>query len=188
MYCTLSELKAYLGIGSEDDDTLLTDLIERAQAMIESYCGRVFETASDSTRVFDAARDVEGRALVLDADLCQITSITNGDGLVVAANEYVTEPRNDAPYRAIVLKSGADTAWTYDDTPENAISITGRWAYSVSAPADITHACIRLAAYLYRQKDNPADGARVTAEGVVLVASRLPPDVVDVLGRYRRIG
>ena len=35
----------------------------------------------------------------------------------------------------------------------DAISITGRWAWSLTAPPDIAQACARLAAFLYKQRD-----------------------------------
>jgi len=37
---TLTKLKAYLGVGDTDDDTLLENLIDRATAFCESYCDR----------------------------------------------------------------------------------------------------------------------------------------------------
>jgi len=37
---TLTNLKAYLGVGDTDDDTLLENLIDRATAFVESYCDR----------------------------------------------------------------------------------------------------------------------------------------------------
>jgi len=42
---TLANVKEYLGITSTDYDTLLANLILRAQAQIESYCQRTFDSA-----------------------------------------------------------------------------------------------------------------------------------------------
>ncbi|GIV82782.1 MAG: hypothetical protein KatS3mg051_2136 [Anaerolineae bacterium] len=188
-YATLAELKAYLGITGTTDDMLLTDLLVRSQAIIDAATQRTFEATADSTRYLDAVEDVDGRVLWLDrvGDLAQITSITNGDGSSVASSEYVTEPRNQAPYYAIQLKASSSVAWTYSDSPENAIAITGRWAYSVTPPDDIVHACIRLAAYLYRQKDNATDLDRpVIAGNVTLLPAQLPADIQSLLAPYRR--
>lgn len=192
MYTDLATLKSYLGIATAEDDALLTSLITRAQQMIDTAAQRTFEAAADATRRFDAVRDVtsDGQMLFLDDDLCQITTVVNGDGATVSASAYTTEPRRQTPYYALRLKPSAGLAWTYTTDPQNAIQITGRWAYSLSAPADIAHACVRLAAYLYRQKDTQAalgDLPRAAPEGVLLMPARLPHDVAHMLAPYRRL-
>lgn len=188
-YTTNTDLKVYLDIasGTTTDDTLLTTLIARAQAMIDAYCRQTFE-ASDTTRYFDAVCDVDGPLLCLDAPLCAITTVTNGDSTVVASTKYVTEPRNSAPYYALRLKANAGVAWTYTSTPENAIAVVGKWAYSATAPADIVQACTRLAAYLYRQRDNALDLDRtVITGGATILPMRIPADVLTILAPYRRL-
>lgn len=193
-YCTLADVKAYEGIdsGNTSQDSTLTSLMVSAQALIDSSCNRTFEAAADTTRRLDCplpdSDDV--RCLPLDGDLCQITTVTNGDGATVGASNYVTQPRNLTPWYAIELKRTSDTAWTYgDDGPEQAIAITGRWAYSITAPAAIKHACIRLTSWLFRQKDNQAELDRlvVSPDGMVLMPGTLPKDVRDILDRYRRL-
>jgi len=79
-------------------------------------------------------------------------------------------------------------SWTYDEDHENAITIVGKWAYSATAPADITHACTRLAAYLYRQKDNAGDMDRaIVAGNATILPAKLPSDVAEILKPYRRL-
>lgn len=194
-YCELADLKTYLNdITDSRDDALLTDMIAAAQKIIDTYTRRTFEASADTTRRFDAVRDVGSmdngvdRVLWLDHDLCQITSITNGDATTVTTGQYVTEPRNYTPWYAIALRTSANIAWTYDDEPENAIAIVGRWAYSITAPDDIQWACKRLAAYLYRQKDTSSEAERpiMSASGASILPSKLPADVRDVLDRYVR--
>lgn len=187
-YTSASNLKTYLGISEATDDTLLGTLITAAQAMIDAHCRQTFEAAADTTRYFDAVRDVNGSMLYLDAPLCAITTVTNGDGNTVASTKYVTEPRNTTPYYALQLKANAGVAWTYTSTPENAIAIAGKWAYSTTAPADIAQTTIRLAAYLYRQRDNASDLDRaiVGASGIMLPAA-LPKDIQTLLRPYVRL-
>jgi len=188
-YVSAANLKVYLGITETTDDTLLGTLIAAAQAFIDSYCRQTFEASGDTTRTFDPTRDASGRWLYLDAPLAAITSVTNGDGNVVSAGNYITEPRNSTPYRALTLKSNSTVAWTYTTTPENSISIVGKWAYSTSAPADIVQACTRLAAYLYRQKNNSGDLDRPIAIGssAMLLPADLPKDLKALLAPYRRL-
>ena len=42
MYCSASDVKAYLGIAEALDDTLIGQLAARAQAAIGRYCNRTF--------------------------------------------------------------------------------------------------------------------------------------------------
>lgn len=192
-YASVTQLKTLIDIDASEtsDDALLGDLIDRAQAMIEAYTSRIFEATEDTTLTFDARLDVEedgaGRTLYLGySDLCQITSIENGDGSAVV--DYVALPNRATPYYAIKLKESADS-WTYVSDPEDAISITGRWAYSVSPPADIVQACLRLAAWMYRQRDTgaDADATSITAQGVVVQPSAMPRDVMQMLRPYRKV-
>lgn len=189
-YTTAALLKTYLGISAATDDTLLGNLITYAQQMVDIHCRRTFESSANANKTFDAVADVDGPTLYLKSvgDLCAINSITNGDSVAVAANEYVTELRNSTPYYAIRILASADKVWTYTTDPENAITISGKWAYSTSAPNDIVYATTRLAAYLYRQKDNAGDLDRaLLAEGTVLLPTDLPTDVTRILAPYVRL-
>lgn len=188
-YTTVSLLKTYLGATTSNDDTLLTALIARAQAIIDAYCQRTFEASANTSKTFDADRDTDGAWLYLDEDLASINTVTNGDGdVLTASTEYMTEPRNRTPYFAIKLISQSGLSWTWTTAPENAITISGKWAYSTSAPDDIVHATLRLAAYLYRQRDNAADLDRPVYVGnATILPSQLPSDIKTILAPYRRL-
>lgn len=186
-YTTTAAVKTYLGISGAGDDTLLGTLIEAAKAIIDAYTGHTFEASADTTHYADALADVDGRTLRLPCDFAAITSITNGDGVAVAAGSYVTEPRASTPYYAVTLKGSSTTTWTYTTDPENAITIIGKAAYSTSAPYDIAQAAKRLASWLYRQKD--AQVFDVTAElgaGILTIPQGMPKDVLRFLAPYRR--
>jgi hypothetical protein len=142
----------YLNITDNSQDVLLDQLLAEARAEIDHICARTFEAGAAATRYFDAAADVEGRTLHLDRDLWSITSIVNGDGTTLLATDYVTRPRNDPPYYAIDLKASSAQAWTYDEDSENAIAVTGVWAYSDTAPAIVSQVCRRLVELSYNQR------------------------------------
>lgn len=189
-YTGPSTLKVYLGIDVSDDDPLLINCINDAQKAIETKCQRVFEASADTTRYFDPLEDSDDyRELFFDEDCCAITTVLNGDGVTLTGSDYVTNPRNFKPYYSIQLKLTASEYLTYNSSPENAIAITGRWAYSVTAPADIQHACTRLAAWFYRQRDTSNDGSDrpiLTNSGAVVIPSKLPADVIDLITPYVR--
>lgn len=191
-YATAADLKLYAGIEANADDGLLTLLLARAQAAIDARVGFAFEASNDTTRYFDASSTqlgghVYGRLLLFDTWCASITSVTNGDGTVIASTYYVTEPRNGSRYYGIKLLESSGYSWEAqsDDDTEKAITIVGKWAWSTTAPADIKHACLRLALWYYRQRDNSTDLDRpLLAEGVTIMPSQMPADVERILAAY----
>ena len=188
-YCTVNDAKEYLGITTTGDDALIGSLIRSAQAFIDAKIGFSFEASSDTERTFDAVSDVDGYTLTFDSWCCSITSITNGDGTAVTSSQYVTEPRNSTAFYAIRLKSSAGISWTYSTDPEDAISVTGKWSWTQTADDNIRQACVRLVAWLYRQKDTSADADRplLAGDGTVIMPSAMPNDVAAYLKPYRRL-
>ena len=190
-YITTTAFKQYRGIASTKDATLIGDLLERAQAQVEAYCDRtIVAPTTAATRYYDALRDTSDdlRTLYLDADLASITTITNGDGTTVASTHYVTEPRHSPPYRSIRLTTLADDNWTYTAAPEDAIQVLGRWGYSTRAPVDVQQATIRLAAYMYAQKDvSTFDVTMFQDAGMMTIPQGMPRDVKELLEPYRRL-
>lgn len=191
-YTSAANLKSYLGVTAVTDDALLTQLISRAQGAIDNYCGRTFEASVDTTHKFTVNVDTDDDMLFLDDDLCQITSIiTDADASIpvtLTTTEYVTHPRNRTPYHAIELLESCEHDWTYTTNPQNGVTVTGRWAWSVTAPDDISHACIRLAAYFYKQKDAGVyDTTAIPDAGVIQVPQGIPQDVKIILSNYRRM-
>jgi len=189
-YTTLDEVKAYLSISGEGDDALLTTLIDRASRLIEDHTGRWFY-ADERTRVYDAVGShIVGNLLLLDADLLTVTTLTNGDGTEIAADAIILRPQNDPPFFGIALKLTSGLHWTYTGDPEGAISVEGTWGFSATAPGAVALAALRLAAYLYRQRDTGADWPRgavsVTERGAAIAPVELPWDIARLLLPYIR--
>ena len=190
-YCTNTLVKTYLAISGSGDDALLTSLIARAQAAIDRHCGRTFEAAADTTRKFTVGDDTDQEMLYLDEDLCAITTVTtdaDGDADVLTVNtDYVTVPRNTTPYYALKILGDSSYSWTYTTNPENGITVLGRWAWSTAPPDDIVHACVRLAAYYYQQKDAQVfDTIAVPDAGVITIPAGIPADVKLILMPFRK--
>lgn len=191
-YTSVAQVKLYLDISETDDDQLLGDLIDYAQKAIDGYTGRSFEASADSTRYFTVGVDTEGRMLYLDEDLADITSvITDADATsptTLATTDYITHPRNRTPYHAIEILGSSNNSWEYTDDPEGGISVTGKWAWSETAPNDIIHACNRLTAYYYRQKDAGVfDTTAIPDAGIIQIPQGIPRDVQLILNPYRRM-
>lgn len=200
MYTTYAAVKAELKLTNDNDQTLIDGYVTLAQRLIEMPrpvgAGRIFEAAADSDRYLDAPQDTTNQdrdgplyllLLMPAGDLCSITAIVNGDGVTVAASEYVTEPRYSTPYYGIRLKQGSGKVWTWDTSPEAAIKITGKWAYSTTAPADITRAATRICAWLYRARDNAGGGFDQdikTEEGLTILGAKMPRDIRAIIETY----
>jgi hypothetical protein len=196
-YADIALFKIYRGMSASTstaasaDNTTINHCLTAAQGQIDRYTGRTFESSATSTRYFDALDDVsdDRRTLYLDEDLAVVTTITNGDAAVVASTSYVTRPVNSPPYHEIRIKASSNVgSWTYEDDAESAISVRGNWAYSTAAPDDIVQATLRLANYMYVQKD--AGVFDVTAfpdAGAITIPQGIPRDVVELLRPYVRI-
>jgi hypothetical protein len=188
-YTTVNELKTYLHITGSGDDTLLGDLVTRASRMLDDHCGRWF-VAQGETRYYDAiGPHITGRLLLFDADLLSLTSLTNGDGSNISLDDVILRPVNWPPYFGVALKQSSGLSWTYTTDPEAAIQVEGQWGYSSVAPEPIEQAALRLAAWLYRQRDTGAETGevQVTERGVSVAPARLPRDVLDLIGPYVRV-
>ncbi len=181
MYAGVVDLRTYLKITSASDDVLLSEMLEAATTAIEAYCRRVFVAAS-ATRYYDASC-VDGDTLWLDGEVCSVSKLLNGDADATEITSYYLLPRNTPPYHQIKLKSSQ----SWDFTTDGEIAVTAMWGYSTTPPADIEQACIRLAAYYYKQRD--AQVFDVTAQpdqGQLIIPKGLPADVKQTLEQYVR--
>lgn len=194
-YLTVAQANSHMGLTDQDDDALISALIDRAQEVIDAHFGRSFEAAADSTRYFDSERDIDPDdpdVLFLDEDLCAITSITMGDGDVLTAGEYTTLPVNRTPWYGLRLLPSANIVWeenTNGDT-EKAITIVGKWAYSATADNGIVHLTAELVTQLYRGREATGDLNRtIVSGGVVIKPAELSTaaQLVWHSPRYKRI-
>ncbi len=130
----------------------------------------------------------------MDRDLLTITTLTNGDdaSTVIPNTEYWLTDANGGrnygpPYHGIRLKVDSTYSWEFDT--DYWVSVLGTWGYSTTAPNDIVHACIRLAAYYYRQKDAQVfDVTAMPEQGQMVIPQGIPRDVERLLGPYVRMG
>ena len=183
-YASLVQLKSYLEIAESntDDDELLTMFLDNASAIIDTQTHRTFVSSADETHYHDAIKNVEGNMLWLNGDLAALTSVTNGDGADIPLDAIVTNPDFTGPYFALTLKRSKDYSWAYTDEPAGAIGVEGRWAYSIVPPLPIVQATLRLAAWLYRQRDNANDLDRTMIVGVAtILPAQIPTDVAVML-------
>jgi hypothetical protein len=91
---------------------------------------------------------------------------------------------NGGPF---TLTAVTATTITYAQSAGNDTDTTGVILYT---PPDIRHACLRLTAWLYRQKDTQqgdADRPILAGDGSVIMPTTLPQDVQSILSQWIRI-
>lgn len=255
-YCSLTDVKSYLAITTSTDDVLLQLMLDAATARIDAFCSRTFQAASNTTRYFDTTRDLRDGEIELDADLSHLSSVSNG-GVDLPVSYIYHDPRNSTPWYLLGIRSSYSEAWTYATDVQDAIGVTGRWAYMENAtitaisrtsnivtatvnaprlsvgqsvfvvdvadatfngtftvtgntgsavtwaqtaandtdttgallftPIDIVTACRRMAAWMYRQKDNQggdSDRPIISGDGTILMPATLPQDITSLLRPY----
>lgn len=117
------------------DDELLKTFISESSTEFASALMRTPHPYVD-THFYDAPysdgqRDNFGvfRELEVNADLLAITTLMNGDTTTIAPTGYVLEDANEYPKWQIRMKWDNQFAFTFNDNPQQAISVLGVWGY-----------------------------------------------------------
>lgn len=110
---------------SDDDDDLLKRLITAASRQVTTLTQRVF-TPVVMTRLHDWQ---DYRVCDLDADLLELTALTNGNGDTISTAHVLLLSANETPKWRLQLKRSSGVSFTYDDDPEQALEIEGVWGY-----------------------------------------------------------
>lgn len=193
-YCTLTELRAYLGFPSTStsEDVILKNAIVAASRYIDAETGRRFySTSSDETRYYTAD---DAHELCTD-DLLSITTLqTDDDGDRIYENtwqaaDYELLPYNaglDAkPYTSIGATPLGGRAF-----PKTArgVKVVGRFGYceTNAHPLIVKQACLILASYLYKLKDNPLGISANVEVGTILVDPKVSKMVNQMLWTVSR--
>lgn len=189
-YATLDDLSRYLGMGDDHPPpnafhtVLLSQALDNASAIIDTQTHRTYAAPADAVRTFDPFWDVQGGVLWLGADLCALSEVTNGDGSAIELAQLQTQPRYELPYYALSFRRNSGGSWQGEDE----IAVTGRWAYSMTPPDAIVQATLRLASWLYRQRDNANELDRTVIVGAgVILPAKLPADVDLILAPFKRV-
>lgn len=162
-YATLDEVREFGVFAAADtaNDTMLTNLITRTSALIDTKCGREIVPSADATHYFSpediAVDNLDGGIkigdLMLDETLVSITSLTNGDGTAIAGTEYFLLPRSYERKSYIRMKEASTVSWDFDT--DGYIAVVGKWGYTLTIPEDVRQACIEMVLYCFhRRGDN----------------------------------
>lgn len=132
-YATRESVKGALGIGGADLDALIDGYIEAASENVEKLCADRRFIPYTATKQYPWPQ-AGGRSycLALGEDLIAATALTKNDDDVtaIAAADYLVEPVNEGPpYNRIEIDLSSSEFFSWANTPQRAVRVTGRWGY-----------------------------------------------------------
>lgn len=179
-YCTNTQIKTALNITVADYDSQLTTLAATVSSRIDQLYNLPdagFAVSADATRKYGPDDTCDG-VLLLDAPLLTVTSITNGDGAVLASGQYRLLPLNAQRSWSIVPLSGYLWQWV----PDGLISVVGKWGWSTTAPATVVEACTMYAGWLFKRYQGALQDATANQDlGQLVYGEAIPKQVLALL-------
>jgi hypothetical protein len=165
-YCTLEQLKKYIGLeqGDQLDDETLTSALDSVHAGVEDFTGRVFTKEDTATaRLFevDDCGVVEVDDFHTDAGLI----VETDDGLngsystTWAAGDYQLEPLNGVHHGRsgwpfTTIRAVGSRRFPRPRNRRATVRITAAWGWA-AVPAPVHQACLILGAEAGKLKDAP---------------------------------
>lgn len=121
---TLHALRTRLGLAAAEtsDDARLLAALQAAAAQIERAAGRRFcprRAVLQHTIQYPTE-------LLLEDDLLELTTLTNGDSSTIPLDNVILLP-DDAPSGGLLLMAGSTFTWA--QSPVQAVSISGIWGW-----------------------------------------------------------
>lgn len=182
-YCTVAEVKTYLGIAGAADDALIGTLITAVSRAFDTATGYTFGATVDTSLThYCYDDDVYDQELLFLQPFTTVTSIVNGDGVTLSATaDYLLKPRT-TPYTTAVFRPQSSAYWT-DGADYDGIVVTGSVGYPLTE--DIKQACILWAAFMFGQKDNPLIDITAIEVGAVISTPHRPKYTTSIINYYK---
>jgi hypothetical protein len=130
-YCNLTEFLQWITPTDTSpdvvDDSVIAFILDAVSRYIDNETRREFYPRIE-TRSYSIPN---GRQLLLDKDLLELTTLTNGDDNEITSTYYNLIPKNSTPHYAVKLKSPMSVTWEYDSNADDeyVIDVTGVWGY-----------------------------------------------------------
>lgn len=160
---TASEMKAYLKVDTDTDDTLITSLIKGARQYVEAYMGVALITQTIEEKWDAIPPSINGAPASLLLTVYPVQSVTSvayvdsdGDAQTWASSNYIVDTHRDA---ARIL-AAYGVSWPSLRAQANALTVTYVAGYGDAAtavPAHILQAMRLIIADMY---DNRTDSVR----------------------------
>ena len=190
-YTTTALVKASLGIplAATAEDTAIQAAIDAAEALIDNYTGRTFETVTESRTYLPRTASVVDVDDIATASGLVIKTDEDQDGTfettLTVTTDYVIV-KNAAPFRLI---TNVNRGWPLSLYGRPTIEITATWGYGTSVPDNIKQAALLMATRLFQRKASPLgfQAGAISEFGPVRI-SRTDPDVAALLQGTKLFG
>jgi hypothetical protein len=195
-YCTLSDLKTYIGLTGSGQDTNIENSITSASREIDQYCGRIFYVTSSSVRQYtpinryelevDDISSTTGLVVKLDTtdDGSYDKTLTiNTDFIVTPVNRTDTLDQNQPIMMLKILEKRSSER--FDTDIINNVQITATYGFS-SVPSAIKQATLLQATRLFKRKDAPFSTYGNAQTGTAELFNRFDPDALKLIKGYKK--
>jgi hypothetical protein len=197
-YCTLTPLKAAIGIADTTDDTPLEDAVEAASRQIDGYCGKGRKFWQDSTVV---ARYYYGCGNVVYVD-----DISTATGLLVKVDQdddgtfetsltintdFKLHPLNAAaewpvrPWTRILLLNNTLTSFTPLTSGRANVEVTAKFGWS-AIPDAVERATVLQARSIFKAPDTTFGVFAAGLDGQARQIPRMDPSAAALLEDFIR--
>lgn len=186
-YPTTDQCITYIDIAGASEDTEIGWIRDGIVAQIEQHTGRVFVSGASTKNFPDRLPYVtrRGRVLSFLDDLVSVTSLTNGNGTVLAASDYDLWPVSGPPYIQAIIRNNSNVRFAVGSDGTR-IVLVGSWGYSAACPASIFLVILELVHLSYSARHD-GSGMTITAKGSIVDKGLWPPRVLDSLKDYKRL-
>ncbi len=195
-YCTLAELKTYLGLSGSGQDDNLESAVDSASREIDAICGRFFFQTSSDTKYFTPINPLyldvpdisspSGLAVLID---------TSDDGThdttLTIDTDFYTKPLDAGnevaglQYQPITQITILDTRSSerFDSTIVKQVKITAQWGWS-AVPHAVKQATLLQATRLFKRKDSPFSTYGNPETGTGELFNKFDPDAMKLIKGY----
>jgi hypothetical protein len=192
-YATLAQVKAALRITDQVDDSLLNVAVQSASRWVDGWCGRTFQVAPTAPTSRDYVPSGRMEPLMVD-DLVSVVTIRIDEDLdrsfatTLAAIDFQLEPVNARAFGNVwpytMIRPQEEGYWPTVDGRAT-VRVEGRFGWP-AIPDAVREATILQASRLFTRLDSPLGVAGFGDMGAMRVSFRGDPDVMMLLGPYRK--
>lgn len=179
-FTTLADVKAWLPVNGDADDTLLTNLIVAASAFIEVWIGRTLALTTYTAESYDGpggARLALRHYPVVSVSALTIDGVTIPQATSPTANGWIRSSSG----AGLVLRG-----YSFTSGIEN-VAVTYSAGFT-STPVDIAQACKELVGLRYKERDRIGFVSKAISGEVVTFTQRdMSEGIKTLLNAYREV-
>lgn len=189
---TLADVKSYLRISDNSDDSFINLLIADVQATIENYCHRHFDVNTYTSE----QHNINHKIFTKETPIISVSNIVRLDGSIINTIPDSNDMTNYRifpgyvellDYKYVTMGNRLK----YVNNEESYVEITYTAGYD-TPPADLSLAAIKLIALEYKESREDRLGVEQESEGDVKYTyskkdSEMPLNISAVLDRYKRV-